>query len=72
MRSIETKLTAEALVVIPKAVRERLKVGPGDAIVFEDRDGTIVVRAARDAKDDPFAAFDEWLGDADAKAYADF
>ena len=69
MRSIETRLTAEALVVLPEAVRERLKV---DAIVFEDRGGTIVVRAARDAGDDPFATFDEWSGDADAKAYADF
>ncbi len=72
MRSIETKLTAGALVVLPEAVRERLRVGPGDAIVFEDRGGTIIVRAARDAGNDPFATFDEWSGDTDEKAYAGF
>ena len=58
--------------VIPKRVRDRLGVGPGDLVEFVVRDGEILVRAvATNAEPDPFAAFTEWTGDADARAYDD-
>jgi len=66
------RLSSKAQVVIPKAVRDRLGVAPGDLIVFEVRDGEVVVRRAlRPVSDDPFALFSEWSGPADSEAYDD-
>jgi antitoxin PrlF len=66
------KLSSKSQVVIPKAVRERIGVGPGDVIVFEVRDDEAVVRRApKAAQDDPFAVFTEWASPADAEAYDD-
>lgn len=72
LRRVEARLSAKAQAVIPKQVRERLGVGPGDTIEFEEREGEIVVRAARRAGDDPFAMFTEWASKADEEAHADF
>jgi antitoxin PrlF len=73
MAAIVARLSAKAQTVIPKPIREKLGVGAGDAILFEERDGEIVIRAARRGPtDDPFAVFTEWAGDADERAYADF
>ena len=46
-------LTSKSQLTLPKAVRERLKVQPGDAVEFLlDADGEIRVRAGRyDARD---------------------
>lgn len=67
------RLTAKSQVVIPKKVRERVGIGPGDTVVFEVRDGEIVVRPApKGPKDDPLALFTEWSSPADDEAYADF
>jgi antitoxin PrlF len=74
MRRVEAsaKLSSNSQVVVPKAVRERISVGPGDLIVFEERDSEVVVRRApRAAHDDPFAVFTEWASPADAEAYDD-
>jgi AbrB family looped-hinge helix DNA binding protein len=66
------KLSSKSQVVIPKAVRERIGVGPGDLVVFEEQDGEVVVRRApKAAQDDPFAVFNEWASPADAEAYGD-
>ena len=67
------RLSSKSQVVIPKAVRDRMGIGPGDTLLFEVRDGEIVVRRApRMVADDPFAVFTEWPGPADTKAYDDF
>jgi antitoxin PrlF len=73
MRPERAKLSARAQTVIPKKVRERLGVGPGDVIEFQELNGEVVVRAAPRpaAGDDPFAVFTEWSGEADERAYAD-
>lgn len=72
MRRTRAKLSAKSQTVIPKEVRERLGVGPGDSIEFEERNGEIVVRAVRRSRlDDPFALFTEWASEADEEAYAD-
>jgi len=57
--------------VIPKLIRERLGIGPGDLIAFEERAGEVVIRPVRaPSRDDPFATFSEWSSEADEKAYA--
>ena len=44
---MDTKMTSKGQITVPKAVRERLNVGPGDVLVFrEQADGAIVVEAA--------------------------
>lgn len=64
------RLGARSRVVIPKHVRERLCVGPGDLVEFVVRADAVLVRAVRTgAESDPFAAFTEWSGNADARAY---
>lgn len=66
------RLSTGARVVIPKAIRDRMGIGPGDTILFEVRDGEGVVRRVPLAVGNPFALFTEWSGPADAEAYEDF
>ena len=70
---IKSTLTSKAQTTIPKPVRAALHLEAGDEIVYEIVDGERVVlsRAATDSADDPYAAFTEWDGAADRKAYAD-
>lgn len=51
-------ITAKGQVTIPKPVRDRLGVAPGDAVTFEiGDDGRVVIRKARgQAKPSRFAA----------------
>ena len=65
-----SRLTSKSQTVIPKAVREKLGLKPGDLVryVFEGR-RVVIERAKTEADDDPFATFNEWAGDADEKAY---
>jgi AbrB family looped-hinge helix DNA binding protein len=42
------KITSKGQITVPKAVRERLNVGPGDRVLFRERaDGTFVVEPER-------------------------
>jgi antitoxin PrlF len=69
---ITSRLSTRPQTVIPKPIRERLGIGPGDVIAFEERAGEIVIRPVRAAPtEDSFATFTEWSGDADEEAYAD-
>lgn len=44
---MDAKVTSKGQITVPKTVRERLNVGPGDYLVFrEEANGTIVVEAA--------------------------
>ena len=72
-----SKVTAKGQVTIPKAVRERLRVGAGDVIVYEfQENGVVVVR-----KMEPFDAgwhralsttlADEWNSPEDDEAFGD-
>ena len=46
MPSVEAKVTSKGQITLPSRVRARLKVGPGDRVVFvEGRDGRITVRS---------------------------
>lgn len=64
-----SKLTSKAQTVIPREVRERLGVGPGDWLVYRlTPDGFLITKAAA-VEDDPFATFTEWGGAADDAAF---
>ncbi len=70
MHRSSARVTSKSQLVLPKAVRERLGVGPGDTLVFiSGADGVRVEKAP--VVDDPFAAFDEWATAADDEAYRD-
>jgi antitoxin PrlF len=68
---ITSKLTRKAQTTLPRAVREALRLRPGDEVgyVIEGPGRVVMVRATPD--DDPFATFTEWSGDADREAYAE-
>jgi antitoxin PrlF len=57
-------LTVKGQVTIPKAVRDLLEVGPGNAVEFSmDPDGRVVVHKAGDARR-PTSRFDHLRGSA--------
>ncbi|HMR30271.1 MAG TPA: AbrB/MazE/SpoVT family DNA-binding domain-containing protein [Geminicoccaceae bacterium] len=68
----KSRLSTKAQTVIPRAVREKLGLRPGDVIAFEEQNGEVVVRAWREpVREDPFAVFHEWASPEDDEAYAD-
>jgi len=68
---IKSRLTSKAQTTIPQAVRAALNLQDGDELQYDlDGDRVILRKAWRAPADDPFAAFDEWDGEADRKAYA--
>ena len=40
------RITVKGQLTIPKAVRETLKVARGDSVIFEEKNGEIVIRKA--------------------------
>lgn len=42
----QSKLTAQGQISVPAAIRQKLGIGPGSVIEWEERDGEIVVRRA--------------------------
>ncbi|MEA2824554.1 MAG: antitoxin PrlF [Alphaproteobacteria bacterium] len=65
-----SRITSKAQTVVPKAVREKLGLKPGDLLryVFEGK-RVVIERVKSEAEDDPFAAFSEWGSEADERAY---
>ena len=66
-----SKVSVKSQTVIPRAVRERLDLKPGDTLRYRFADDGILIDRATAETDDPFASFSEWSGEADEKAYAD-
>ncbi|MGL5115069.1 MAG: AbrB/MazE/SpoVT family DNA-binding domain-containing protein [Beijerinckiaceae bacterium] len=69
MKSATSKVSARAQTVLPKLVREQLKVIPGDMVRFVIEDGRVTIERHQPTAEDPFVAFDEWSSAADDKAY---
>jgi antitoxin PrlF len=68
---ITSRLTSKAQTTIPQAVRVALHLREGDELAYVIEDGRVILtRRAVEAKDDPFAAFGEWSGEEDTRAYA--
>ncbi|MDN5927353.1 MAG: AbrB/MazE/SpoVT family DNA-binding domain-containing protein [Hyphomicrobiales bacterium] len=68
---IHSKVTSKSQTVIPREIRERLGLGPGDMLNYIETDQGILIEKARVVEDDPFTTFTEWATEADDKAYAD-
>jgi antitoxin PrlF len=70
--TVTAKLSSKSQTVLPKPVRDKLGVGPGDLVEFEIREGDVLIRrAAKTDQIDPFAVFHEWASEADENAFAD-
>ena len=64
-----SKVSVKSQTVIPREVRDQLKLKPGDTLRYRVTDDGILLDKAAEAGDDPFAAFSEWTSEADEKAY---
>lgn len=70
--SVFSKISVKSQTVIPREVRKRLGVKPGDRLRYRlTDDGVLLDKAPAAEGEDPFAAFSEWSGAADEKAYGD-
>jgi antitoxin PrlF len=70
MNAPVSRLTSKAQTVIPKAVREKLGLKPGDLLRYiVDRDRIVIEKVKGEPEDDPFATFTEWASEADEKAF---
>jgi antitoxin PrlF len=64
-----SKVSVRSQTVIPREVREQLKLKPGDTLRYRVTEDGILLDKATEAHDDPFAAFSEWTSEANEKAY---
>jgi len=69
---VVSKVSVKSQTVIPREVRDRLGLKPGDMLRYRMTEaGVLLDKAPTRETDDPFATFSEWAGEADAKAYDD-
>jgi antitoxin PrlF len=66
-----SKVSVKSQTVLPRDVRAKLGVKPGDTLRYRVTDQGVLIDKAPAEADDPFAAFSEWSSEADEKAYAD-
>lgn len=64
-----SKVSVKSQTVLPRAVREKLGIKPGDTLRYRLTDEGVLVDKMPAETDDPFAAFSEWWSAADEKAY---
>lgn len=71
MNMIYSKITSKSQTVIPREVREKLGLKPGDRVRYAmTSKGVVLEKATESVDDDPFAVFTEWASEADEKAYS--
>jgi AbrB family looped-hinge helix DNA binding protein len=69
---LQAPLSSKGQLVVPRAVRARLGLKPGDKVRFIERDGAFLIeRVSAPAGDDPFAGFAEWASVTDHEAFRD-
>ncbi len=66
-----SKLTSKAQTVVPRAIRERLGLRPGDTVRYRITKTGVLIDKRPDAEDDPFVEFVEWAGAEDEEAFKD-
>jgi len=65
-----SKVSIKSQTVIPREVRQRLRLKPGDTLRCRMTEaGILLDKAPAGEADDPFATFSEWANEADEKAY---
>ena len=67
--AVFSKVSVKSQTVIPREVRERLKLRPGDTLRYRVTDDGILLDKATKTGGGPFAAFSEWSSAADERAY---
>ena len=71
-KSVYSKVSVKSQTVLPREVREKLRVNPGDRLRYIiDDQGIRIEKDDSPGEDDPFAGFSEWASAADDKAYGD-
>ncbi len=71
-RPVVSKVSVKSQTVLPREVRERLGIGPGDRLRYLfGADGIRIEKETLREDDDPFIAFSEWASEADDEAYGD-
>jgi antitoxin PrlF len=66
-----SKVSVKSQTVIPREIREKLDLKPGDTLRYRVTPAGVLLEKAGDDVDDPFASFSEWRSEADEKAYGD-
>lgn len=64
-----SKVSVKSQTVLPRAVRTKLGIKPGDRIRYRLTEDGVLIDKAPAELDDPFATFSEWSSDADDEAY---
>jgi antitoxin PrlF len=64
-----SKVSVKSQTVLPRDVRDRLGIKPGDMLRYRLTDDGVLIDKAPPEVDDPFASFSEWSSAADEKAY---
>jgi antitoxin PrlF len=68
--AVFSKVSVKSQTVLPREVRDRLGIVPGDRLRYRLTDTGVLIDKAPGDVDDPFALFSEWSSEADEKAYA--
>ena len=72
MTVLLSKLTSKAQTVIPRAIRAKLDLKPGDLVRYRLTDaGVLIDKLPPQADDDALASFNEWASSSDDAAYAE-
>ncbi|MGD0563113.1 MAG: AbrB/MazE/SpoVT family DNA-binding domain-containing protein [Roseiarcus sp.] len=67
-----SKLSFKSQTVLPREVRERLKMSPGDRLRYlVDDKGVRIEKEAPARQGELFATFSEWSSEADEETFAD-
>jgi antitoxin PrlF len=69
MNTAYSKVTTKAQTVIPREVRRKLGIKPGDRLRYRMAGKSVVLEKAESESDDPFATFTEWASEADERAF---
>ena len=71
MSIVFSKITSKSQTVIPREIRDKLGVGPGDRLAYAvSESGISISKATSGQEDDPLAVFSEWASAVDDEAYA--
>jgi antitoxin PrlF len=66
-----SKVSAKSQTVIPKPVRQRLGLKPGDMLRFRLIEEGVMLERVQPVDEDPFVSFGEWNSDEDERLYRD-
>lgn len=71
-KTVYSRISVKSQTVLPREVRDRLRVGPGDRLRYViDGNGVRIENGAAHEEGEPFATFAEWGSEADEEAYRD-